>query len=146
MCAIVVKLVEFDNDETCYEEVESEVDEKEVRGCALTFLNFGVCGLQDEDGLCEDENTSRVQERVGRKEDQIIEEDAGPDRSYQQDEADLSNNCGACRRVSRWSSMALGTGLTYQDIVVQSFAFSLRSVASASKKGLFFSNSRFARV
>jgi hypothetical protein len=102
--------------------------------------------LQDENGLCEDENTARIQERVGREEDQIIKEDAGPDRSYQQDEADLGNNCGACRSVSGCLSMALGTGLTYQDIVVQSFAFWLRSVASASKKGLFLSNSRFARV
>jgi hypothetical protein len=53
MRAIVVKLVEFDNDETCYEEVEAEVNEKEVRCYALSFLGFGVRRLQDEDGLCE---------------------------------------------------------------------------------------------
>jgi hypothetical protein len=101
MCDIVVELVKFDNDKACNKEIETEVDEKEVRGYALTFLTFGVCGLQDEDGLCEDENTARIQERVGREEDQLREEDAGPDGSYEQDEADLGNNCGACRRVSR---------------------------------------------
>jgi hypothetical protein len=112
MCAIVVELVKFDNDKACNKEIETEVDEKEVRGYTLSFLSFGVCGLQDEDGLCEEEDTARIQERVGREEDQIREEDAGPDGSYQQDEADLGNNCGACRRVNRCPLMAFGGGLT----------------------------------
>ena len=83
---------------------------------------------------------------MGREEVERGEEDAGPDGGYQQDEADLGNYCGACRRVSRCPLMAFGAGLAYQEIVIQSFAFWLRCVASASKKGLFFSNSRFASI
>jgi hypothetical protein len=146
MCTIVVELVEFDYDETCYEEIEAKVDEKEVGSCALAFLGVGVCWLQNQDGLRKDEDAARVKERVGREEDQIREEDAGPDGGYKQDEADLGNNCGACRRVSRRPLMALRARLTNQDIIVDSFAFWLRCVASVSKKGLFFSNSRFARI
>ena len=68
MCTIVVELVDFDYDETCYEEIKGKVDENEVRGCALSFLSFGVCWLQDEDGLRKEEDTARVKERVGGEE------------------------------------------------------------------------------
>jgi hypothetical protein len=102
--------------------------------------------LQDEDGLRKEEDTARVKERVGGEEYQRGEEDASPDGGYQQDEADLGNNCGACRRLSRCLLMGLGEGLTYQDIVVQSSAFWLRCVARAAKKGLVFSNSRLVRI
>lgn len=60
MDAAVRDLVVFDDNEAGYESVQSEVIEDEMRDCAFAFLVRGVCRLEQEDGLCEDEEATGV--------------------------------------------------------------------------------------
>jgi len=49
MCAIMVELVDFNNDQTSYEEVKSKVVQPCVSDCSLPFLPCGVRRLEDKD-------------------------------------------------------------------------------------------------
>ena len=69
----------FDDDESCNQEIEGEVIEREMRDGASALLGRSVCRLEDENGLCEEEETGGVEEWMGGEEDQIMEEDARPD-------------------------------------------------------------------
>lgn len=46
--------------------------------CSLLLLLRGMGRLDDQDGLDEEEERGRVEERVGRKEDEVVREDAAP--------------------------------------------------------------------
>jgi len=54
----ICPLVVFDDDETCYEEVQSQVVGNEMGNGALALLSRGMCGLQNEDGFCEEKQAS----------------------------------------------------------------------------------------
>ena len=43
--------------------------------------------MEEKDGLCEDEKTAGVEERVGREEDERLEKYAGPDGGCEEDDA-----------------------------------------------------------
>ena len=45
MGAIVVEFVDFDDDETCYEEVDADIDQQGVSDGSLTLLCCGMCRL-----------------------------------------------------------------------------------------------------
>ena len=57
--------------------------------------------LEDENRLCENQNTSGVEERMCGEEHERAEEDAGPDGGCEENNAGLGNDCGAWRRISR---------------------------------------------
>jgi len=76
VCRVVGDLIVFDYNESCDEEVECEVICNGVKDSAGALLLRRMCWLEDEDGLYDEEDASRVQERVGGEEDKVVEEDA----------------------------------------------------------------------
>jgi len=95
MRAGVRELVDLDDDEPGHEGIEGEVREGEVRERALAFLGRGMGGLQQEDGLREDEQAAGVEEGVSGEEDERLEEDAGPNVRREEDYASLGDDSSA---------------------------------------------------
>ena len=95
MRAIVRDLVVLDDDQSSNQSIKGEVVKDEMQDCALAFLVGGMGWLEEKDGLCEDEETARVEERVGREEDEGFEEYAGPDRGCEEDYTGLCDYCCA---------------------------------------------------
>ena len=95
MRAIVRNLVVLDNDQSGNQSIEREVVKDEMRDCALVLLVGGMGWSEEKDGLCEDEKTAGVEERVGREEDERLEKYAGPDGGCEEDDAGLCDYCCA---------------------------------------------------
>jgi hypothetical protein len=100
MGAIVVELVHFNDDQTCDEEINSEAVQTCVSDCSLPFLSCRMRRLKDKNRLCENQNTSGVEERMCGEEYETVEEDASPDRGCEENNAGLGNDGGAWRKIS----------------------------------------------
>ena len=61
MCSVVVEFIVFDHDEAGDGGEEGDVVECRVGVGALFLLLGGVCGLEDEDGLDEEEEGGGVE-------------------------------------------------------------------------------------
>lgn len=61
MRAVVVELVDFDDDQTCGKGVKAKVIQQGVGYRSLSLLLWSMGRLKDEDRLCQDENTSGVE-------------------------------------------------------------------------------------
>lgn len=95
MCAIVAELVDLDNDEPSEECIDTKVVEDEVCSCAISFLVERMGRLQNEDALCEEQNSGRVEQWMCGEEHEVREENAGPDGGSKEDYASLGNDCRA---------------------------------------------------
>lgn len=56
-----------------------------------------MCGLEDKNRLCEDKNTSGIEERMCGEEHEGAEEDASPNGGSEENNASLGNNSCAYR-------------------------------------------------
>lgn len=92
------KLIIFDDDKSSDHGVQGYVIDDEVSDSALALLVGSVCWLEEEDGFSQEENSTGVEKRVGRKEGQRrVEEDTGPDESCEEENASLRDDGGAYR-------------------------------------------------
>jgi hypothetical protein len=69
MSAIMRELVILNNHQSSNQKVDGKIVEREVRNCAMAFLDRCMCWLQDEDGLQEEEDAGAVEEGVRGEED-----------------------------------------------------------------------------
>jgi hypothetical protein len=60
MRAIVGELVVLDDNQASDQAIDSEIVERKMRDGALAFLLGGMRGLENEDGLCEEEDAGAV--------------------------------------------------------------------------------------